>query len=127
MLDTSEPSMLASQTEREYAPSLSRFHFSMFFVTFCWFVPVCGRYGMEWYGMHTVSVSGQASRTGAWYTAGTRHAGGRVSPGPPLTEDVKHVDSSVLAGHVQHRDVEVDADLCARGGVDGHLWRSTPA
>lgn len=30
-----------------YAPSLSRFHFSMFLVTFCWFVPARGIYSFQ--------------------------------------------------------------------------------
>lgn len=35
----------------------------------------------------------------------------KESPAAARTEDVEHVDGGVLAGDVQHGDVEVDTDL----------------
>lgn len=74
----------------------------MFLVTFCWFVPARDLFirGME-----------RPISNGSLWPSPSLHPYINQNFHYSRTEDVQHVDGGVLAGHVQHRDVEVDADL----------------
>ncbi len=131
---------------RDGSPSLSRFHFSMFLVTFCWFVP-----GVDWGvyidergrddmsttrgrgpNMHGHPTRPQLSqpRNGPTMHMGTPPPIDRPQPSTNQrqkgrTQHVQDVDRGVLAGHIQHRDVEVDADLRGEGGAGGGERKET--